>query len=783
MRTETFESATQRQSRERRPRACSFAALSASSRRRRRGLVTCLMMAGLSAGSATAQGPLALPGNASETPLADASPTSRPEIIERLAEVVGELEKFEAEREWASAADARQLDEQIVRLRQIETLLEKQKVAVTAVDAVRPTSTEVGPTTEPSIFALDALYEKRFTRLQRADDAEIALAASLDALASARKEFDAAEGRRREARRDSEQKQGGERASALRALRLRQLESRRALEEINLRTLEMAAARRTRVGDRFAEEFETSIESMRASLQRGEGDSETGFAALTQREGDLQRTRETTERRLAIADLRLDSVQKHYAEQTQPPTGSLGEIEALTSTRDAIRQELSLVDEQLEQLAGRRLTWENWESLIRNDAEAGKLGRWTSTAKERAEGLKQSELRRQGRISEVQRRFEGLERELARLEPTSSLRTVLQEEREVLSRLQPAQFAHLSSIAFDLRLTRRFLDDAIALAGHFDALAYATGTAQGARDFWNYEITTVDDQPISVGSLVIALFLSGIGLWAARRGSALVRRIAMERISLDAGGAQALQTLSFYALLIGFSLLALRAVHFPLTAFTVLGGAMAIGVGFGSQNVMNNFISGLILMLERPVRALDVIEVDGNHGAIERIGARSTQIRSTDGRHIIVPNSFFLESNVVNWTLSDDLIRAKVSVGVVYGSPTRLVESLIQRVVSEDEMVLASPEPIIIFEEFGDNALVFDVYFWVRARSPMSVRVIQSRVRFGIDDLFREHDLVIAFPQRDVHLDTPKPLEVRVLRETDTSSVRPDPAESKRRVD
>ena len=201
-------------------------------------------------------------------------------------------------------------------------------------------------------------------------------------------------------------------------------------------------------------------------------------------------------------------------------------------------------------------------------------------------------------------------------------------------------------------------------------------------------------------------------------------------------------TLGFYALLVSFTLLALRAIHFPLTAFTVLGGALAIGVGFGSQNVMNNFISGLILMLERPVRA---------------------QIRSVDGRHIIVPNSFFLESNVVNWTLSDDLIRAKVSVGVIYGSPTRLVEQLIRRVVEADEQILQSPVPIVVFAEFGDNALNFDVYFWVKARSPMEMRIVQSRVRFHIDALFREHELVIAFPQRDVHLDSAKPLEVRVL--------------------
>jgi small-conductance mechanosensitive channel len=294
-------------------------------------------------------------------------------------------------------------------------------------------------------------------------------------------------------------------------------------------------------------------------------------------------------------------------------------------------------------------------------------------------------------------------------------------------------------------------------------LEYLASGVESARDLWRHEITAVDDSAITVGSLVLALLLASVGLWGSRRGSAWIGRFATDRFKLDAGAAHALQTLSFYVLLVSFTLLALRAVHFPLTAFTVLGGALAIGIGFGSQNVMNNFISGLILMLERPVRARDIIEVDGNHGTIERIGARSTQIRSQDGRHIIVPNSFFLESNVVNWTLSDDLLRTSVKVGVVYGSPTRLVEELIGRVVTEEEKILMDPAPVIIFDEFGDSSLNFEVHFWIRARSPMAMRVVQSCVRFRIDDLFREHDLVIAFPQRDVHLDSVSPIEVRVL--------------------
>ena len=155
---------------------------------------------------------------------------------------------------------------------------------------------------------------------------------------------------------------------------------------------------------------------------------------------------------------------------------------------------------------------------------------------------------------------------------------------------------------------------------------------------------------------------------------------------------------------------------------------------------------------------------------IQKIGPRSTHIRSTDGRHIVVPNSFFLESNVVNWTLSDDLMRTKVSVGVSYGSPTRLVKKLIEDVIRAEPLVLNHPPPNVIFDAFGDNSLNFDVYFWVEARSPMSVRDVQSRIRFAIDDVFREHDLVIAYPQRDVHLDSVAPLDIRLIRGADGSA-------------
>ena len=193
------------------------------------------------------------------------------------------------------------------------------------------------------------------------------------------------------------------------------------------------------------------------------------------------------------------------------------------------------------------------------------------------------------------------------------------------------------------------------------------------------------------------------------------------------------------------------------------GASLLIGVGFGAQTLINNFISGFILMGERPIKIGDLIEMEGNFAIVEDIGARCTRIRTGANVHILVPNSSFLEKNITNWTLSDKKVRAHVTVGVNYGSPVRDVERLMIKSASEHEKVLRKPEPFVLFNDFGDNALIFDVYFWLSMIRIMQRRIIESDIRFRIDELFREAGIVIAFPQRDVHLDTQRPLEFRLV--------------------
>ncbi len=282
------------------------------------------------------------------------------------------------------------------------------------------------------------------------------------------------------------------------------------------------------------------------------------------------------------------------------------------------------------------------------------------------------------------------------------------------------------------------------------------------KTVWNFQLFTVGGTTIVVSQLVLVLLVLVIGFALSKLIERFIR-YRLARTELRANAAYLLQRIVFYTLLVVVVMTALSLLNVPLAAFAFISGAVAIGVGFGAQNVINNFISGWILLMERPVRIGDFIEIDGNMGVVDKIGNRSTRIHRVDGVHILIPNSQMLERVVVNWTLVDDRIRTIVRVGVAYGSPAKKVTELIDQAIREERDVLAEPQPMIIFEDFGDNALIFDAYFWAEVSGERFLRQIRSSIRFRIDELFRENGITIAFPQRDVHLDTLRPLEVRVL--------------------
>ncbi len=284
-------------------------------------------------------------------------------------------------------------------------------------------------------------------------------------------------------------------------------------------------------------------------------------------------------------------------------------------------------------------------------------------------------------------------------------------------------------------------------------------------NFFDQKVLTLGESTLTVGQLILVPTLLIIGLLLARwLGRLLVARMTAADVNPDL--IHLARRVYFVAVLLVFLFTILELLNVPLTAFAFISGAVAIGIGFGAQNIINNFISGWILMWERPIRIGDFLEVGDTMGTVEAINTRSTRIKRVDGVHLLIPNSHLLENIVVNWTLIDRVMRTRVRVGVAYGSPVRLVQELIMQAVTEDEHVLKDPKPLVIFDNFGDNSLEFDAYFWVLAIGERDLRSIRSDVRFRIDELFRDNDITIAFPQRDVHLDSLSPIDVRITGQT-----------------
>ncbi|TMP39734.1 mechanosensitive ion channel family protein [Pseudoalteromonas rubra] len=268
----------------------------------------------------------------------------------------------------------------------------------------------------------------------------------------------------------------------------------------------------------------------------------------------------------------------------------------------------------------------------------------------------------------------------------------------------------------------------------------------------NYPLFTFAERSFTAGKLLLVPVLLFIGIWLTRYFvNKLTNRLRIA--NTDPNMVHLVQRLC-YVLAIAITVITiLDVINVPITAFAFLSGAIAIGFGFGAQNIINNFISGWILMWEKPIRIGDFLEVEGTKGIVEKINTRSTRLRRVDGVHMLIPNSKLLENTVTNWTLVDKLMRTSVRVGVAYGSSAKQVAALIQQATEEQPEVLADPKPQVTFEDFGDNALIFEVNFWLNSNVEGGLRQARSKIRFRLDELFAEHDIVVAFPQRDVHID------------------------------
>jgi len=270
---------------------------------------------------------------------------------------------------------------------------------------------------------------------------------------------------------------------------------------------------------------------------------------------------------------------------------------------------------------------------------------------------------------------------------------------------------------------------------------------------------------IAYAFLILAFTLAASRFW---------RQILKERILTDSGLEEGLQesvaTISVYVLWTFGILAALHALGVGTTSLAVAFGALGIGLGFGLQNIFNNFISGIILLFERPIQVGEVVEIGGKWGMVSKINFRSTVVQTYDNASLIIPNSDFISTQVVNWSFKDPRLRRTVAVGVAYGSDVELVRETLLEIADNHPKVLKYPKYDVLFSDFGDSALVFNLRFWSTLNDFFAA---ETEIRFEIDRLFRERNIEISFPQRDIHIRTITP-EVSVKMKKRESSDKSD---------
>ncbi|MDD1619269.1 MAG: mechanosensitive ion channel, partial [Methylococcaceae bacterium] len=241
-----------------------------------------------------------------------------------------------------------------------------------------------------------------------------------------------------------------------------------------------------------------------------------------------------------------------------------------------------------------------------------------------------------------------------------------------------------------------------------------------ASQIWEFEIFAVQDnievdgqiisgkRSVTVDKVVSALAILIVGYWFAVRLARLIEGRSVTRLGVDPSLARIARRWILFLEVLLLVIVSMMVVKIPLTIFAFMGGAVAIGAGFGMQNLLKNLISGIMLLFERPFRPGDVVEVGGIRGRVTDIGVRSSHIIDGNGIETVIPNSTFIEQNVTNWTLTSKSVRIVVNIGIAYGSPVKEVKRLLLDVAEQHGLVLGNPAPMVLLEDFASDALLFE---------------------------------------------------------------------------
>jgi potassium efflux system protein len=316
--------------------------------------------------------------------------------------------------------------------------------------------------------------------------------------------------------------------------------------------------------------------------------------------------------------------------------------------------------------------------------------------------------------------------------------------------------------------TRRLVNTVVFIGGALVLLAIWAPVlpALGVFDevaLWRYTSTTEIGErivPVTLADMGRTLVIVLLAVVAVRNLPALLEILLLSRMSLSPGNRYAVKTLTAYMITAVAAVVVLGGVGLSWGEVQWLVAALGVGIGFGLQEIVANFISGIIILFERPVRVGDVVTIGDTTGVVSRVRIRATTIRNWDRQELLVPNKEFITGRLLNWTLSDNVNRIVIPVGIDYGADVPKALALLEEAAKEHGGVLNDPAPVITFEGFGDNALSLVLRCFLDSLD--NRLVVVSELHQSINAKFRAAGISIAFPQRDVHLSSPEPLDVRI---------------------
>ena len=294
-----------------------------------------------------------------------------------------------------------------------------------------------------------------------------------------------------------------------------------------------------------------------------------------------------------------------------------------------------------------------------------------------------------------------------------------------------------------------------------DFNSFWSGTKAFFNSVWEIIVQPLfklGDAEISAGTILYILFAFIILSYLSKRMRNLLVGGLFKRAGMDKGISVTIGNVTRFFFVILGSIIIVQSAGINLSTLTVLFGALGVGIGFGLQTITDNFISGIIILFEKPIKVGDRIELDDVSGNVTNISIRATTVQTNDNISIIVPNSEFISSRVINWSHNDRNIRFRIPVGVSYNEDPKLIKKLLLEVAGENKSVLRNPEPDVFFDEFGDSSLNFQLIVWTSTYADRPAP-FKSDLYFSIFEKFKEHSVEIPFPQRDLHIKT-TPIEI-----------------------